>query len=394
MKHVFILIAMLTSPAISFAQDIKAKSNEVSLDFSEKKNFATTAPVIKWHKPIPEVSYVKNNKFPVSIEIKSKKALRAVTLAFRESGKTTPLNENKLKIYDSARFGFHLMREFTLPDGHIEIDVVVENEDGIKAKSMRSAYAGAAAVELAMKTNRKDYALIFATDNYDNWSPLTNPIFDGTTIKLSLEQYYGFNAELVKNATKEKILLKLREYAEIKFSPTDQLFIFFAGHGFYDETLKQGYVVPTEGVKSDLSRNAYLSHADLLSRIDKTPCEHILLILDVCFGGTLEEETLSRGDDEMYAQASRADIIARKLAIKTRKFITSGGKEYVPDGRPGEHSPFAKQFIAALNSQGGSDGILGIFEVMTYLESMKIQPRFGTFGSNQLNSDFIFESKQ
>ena len=95
----------------------------------------------------------------------------------------------------------------------------------------------------------------------------------------------------------------------------------------------------------------------------------------------------------MYREQNQSEFITRKLTYKTRKFLTSGGKQYVSDGIPGKHSPFAKSFIDALRSRGGRDGILTLPEIFTYVEKLKIQPRFGEFGDNAPGSDFIFVSR-
>ncbi len=115
--------------------------------------------------------------------------------------------------------------------------------------------------------------------------------------------------------------------------------------------------------------------------------------MDVCFGGTFDEEGSRALDDAVYGEASQSDVILRKLQFKTRKYITSGGKEYVSDGVAGSHSPFAKQFIAALDSQGSSDGMLTLSEIMTYLEKLKTAPQFGKFGSDKQGSEFVFVVK-
>lgn len=62
--------------------------------------------------------------------------------------------------------------------------------------------------------------------------------------------------------------------------------------------------------------------------------------MDVCFGGTLDPE-FSKRRGEAYTEASDIDLLVRKLSQRTRKFLTSGSKEYVPDGAVGKHSPFA-----------------------------------------------------
>ena len=78
---------------------------------------------------------------------------------------------------------------------------------------------------------------------------------------------------------------------------------------------------------------------------------------------------------------------------KTRKYLTSGGKEYVSDGTAGNHSPFARRFIEALQSHGDSDGILTLSELNTYVERLKTAPQFGSFGADKIGSEFIFVVK-
>jgi hypothetical protein len=118
-----------------------------------------------------------------------------------------------------------------------------------------------------------------------------------------------------------------------------------------------------------------------------------MLVMDVCFGGTFDEDASRALDDAIYGEATQSDVILRKLQYKTRKYITSGGKEYVADGAAGSHSPFAKQFIAALESQGFNDGILTLSELMTFLEKLKTEPQFGKFGGDKQGSEFLFVVK-
>ena len=85
--------------------------------------------------------------------------------------------------------------------------------------------------------------------------------------------------------------------------------------------------------------------------------------------------------------------IQRKLRFKTRKYLTSGGKEYVPDGRPGRHSPFAAKILEALRNYGGRDKIITLPELMGYLDKINPEPRTGGFGDNEPGSDFVFVVK-
>ncbi len=59
-----------------------------------------------------------------------------------------------------------------------------------------------------------DYALFFATNEYDDWPILKNPIPDAVEIKNEMEENYNFKTELVRNATRERIAGKLGEYSK------------------------------------------------------------------------------------------------------------------------------------------------------------------------------------
>ena len=238
-----------------------------------------------------------------------------------------------------------------------------------------------------------DYALVIGTNSYTAMPPLTNPVFDAQTIAAQLENEYGFQVEKLIDPTLSQITLKIREYARRLYADDDQLFIFIAGHGEYDDFYKEGYLVASDTRKGDEGKTSYLPHSALRTYVNNIPCKHIFLVMDVCFGGTFDPHIASsRGEAEM-ASASKAYFIQRKLKSKTRLYLTSGGKEYVPDGRPGSHSPFARKFLEALSSYGGSDRILTYKEILGFVELVMPEPRTGEFGDNEPGSDFLFIAK-
>jgi hypothetical protein len=280
-------------------------------------------------------------------------------------------------------------------EGENIIRLVVENSKGGKVSSVRSVLMGRDAIADAVDINRQDYALIFATDNYDHMDDLVNPVNDGRTIETLLKSKYGFQTEIVENASNDEILSKITEYNIKKFNPQDQLFVFFAGHGVFDETLGEGYVVATNSLLNDRGRSSYVSHILIRERLNNIKCEHIFLMMDVCFGGTIDPILAkARAVDDMDEAVDR-QFLVKKLTRHTRKFLTSGSKEYVSDGIPGKHSPFAEKFILALKEIGGGTGrILSLLELRTYFLKLNSEPRFGSFGKDDPASDFVFVAKQ
>ncbi len=249
------------------------------------------------------------------------------------------------------------------------------------------------------QTSAKDQnvviALLFANSIYDSFSDLINPVFDLNTISEELRNSYSVQSEVIENATLNEILNKLRDYAKYDYGENENLMIFFAGHGNYDEIFNEGYVIAADSKPDDEAKITCLSHSNLRTIINNIPCNHIILVMDVCFGGTFDPliASRSRAIADIYADISDVEFISRKQKYKTRLYLTSGGKDYVPDGRPGHHSPFARRFIEALRNYGGKDGILTINEILQFVEKVEPQPCFGEFGDNEPGSDFLLISR-
>ena len=214
-------------------------------------------------------------------------------------------------------------------------------------------------------------------------------------MSIELKTKYGFEVEVIENPSQEDVFIKISEYVQKKFKPQDQLMIFFAGHGYFDDSFGEGFVVARNSLENDQAKTTYISHSRLRSVINNIPCEHVFLTMDVCFGGTFDPVIArARGGADSYEEATKTEFLIRKLSYKTRKYLTSGGKTYVSDGVPGKHSPFALKLLQALKGSGGSDRILTLDEIRTHVEKLIPEPRSGSFGDDNPSSDFVFVSKQ
>ena len=375
-KLVFILIAATVLPIASIAQEFSARSNPINVDI--KPN----APKITWINPIKEnlVSKAKTMNLKLSVETPS--PISGVTII--QNGRNVQLSRG-IGISNTGSQEV-VEQQVILQEGKNEFQITIENEDGGSATVARSISYNFNIIE------RNDYALIFAINDYDEWNDLQNPVFDANAIKDELENYYGFKTELITDGSRTEILTKLREYAAKTYLPKDQLLVFFAGHGKFDEITKMGYLAAKDSRINDIVSDSYISHSSLRDYINNIPCEHTLVMLDACFGGTFDRQIASAGSrgQNQFFELTRTEFIERKLKYKTRKYLTSGGKEYVPDGTPGAHSPFARKFLEALRNYGGNDQVLTYTELMTYFEALVPQPRAGEFGNNEPGSDFIF----
>jgi len=282
-------------------------------------------------------------------------------------------------------------------------DFVLVNHDSLDFSQARSRVAETSTRgvgSLSLKENEefflhedgKNYALLFATNEYDEWDDLVNPIFDANALASTLSDFYGFQVELLTDNSRVDVLTKIREYQKRQYHPNDQLFIFFAGHGAYDEISGEGYIVCKDSKKDDEIRASYIAYSYLRENVNNIrSCNHILIALDVCFGGTFDKQVskFARGSDD-YSQINRDDFIKRAMRFKSRLFITSGSKEYVSDGDPGKHSPFAYRILDVLRSQGMINGYVTFNLLVQSVERLQTTPRYGDFGDNEPGSEFIF----
>lgn len=390
MRKVVFIVTLITTTC--FGQELKTKSNILHL--TTKENFTRTSfPAISWVQPRLEYSNSLNGQIEIEASVRSSVNLKTVYVAVMNTNGTMvgskPINVSENPVHQLIK------QNIRLTEGSYTIEIVAENTNGVKVSSIRNLSVGDVEFAKAVSTNRKDYGLLFATDIYDYWSDLVNPVYDATAIAAELKDQYGFDIEVVTNATQEEMLVKIKEYSGRNYKPQDQLFIFFAGHGQFDEVFGEGYIVAKNSLERDPAKTSFISHSNLRSYINNIPCDHILLAMDVCFGGTLDPVIARARGNEVKDELSVSEFLVRKLSKKTRRYITSGGKEYVSDGIVGQHSPFATRFLESLKSRGLEDGILTLNEMLPYFEKITShEPRSGEFGENEKGSDFVFIVKQ
>ncbi len=388
MKKLFTTSALLLgSLLIAFAQSFSGKTNDIVLNFKNPTNSVTaiSLPSIIWKTPQMEYTNTQTNAVEIEASVFSEIEIKSIRIIIGDGNATRgekPLDVDKLREH-------HIKQSLKLLDGQNVIEIVAENIQGGKVSSSRSVLVGGDAIASAIAIDRKDYALLFATDQYDSWTDLVNPIEDAHSIAKVLKEKYGFQTEILENPNLDEVFIKLADYSQRNFKPQDQLLIFFAGHGYFDDTFGEGFVVAKNSLQNDKAKITYISHNRLRGVIDNIKSEHIFLAMDVCFGGTFDPVIASSRGMES-TETNDTEFLVRKLSQHTRKYLTSGGKEYVSDGIPGKHSPFTLKLLEAFSDGGGGDRILTVSEIKTYVEKLKPEPRLGSFGKDKPESDFVF----
>lgn len=388
MKKLMGFIALIFVASLAYGQEMRTKTNEIHMDFKQPRS-RTTTPAITWVTPQLEYTNSTGNQVAIEANIASDIPLSSVKLVVSDNPESLPRGSKSFEL-PTGSLKYKMTNQVSLMEGSNYIEIIAENVNGAKVSGVRQILVGSDAIGSAVSIDRKDYALLFATDTYDYWSDLVNPVYDANSIAQTLKEKYGFNVEVIENANQEEVLVKIREYAQRQYKPQDQLFVFIAGHGQFDDAFGEGYVVAKNSLEEDKAKTTYISHSNLRSYLNNIPCSHILLAMDVCFGGTFDP-VIARSRGEEAEKIDNNEFLVRKLSKKTRRYITSGGKEYVSDGVRGKHSPFAARWIEAFSTRGGDDGILTISEIALSLEKIKNhEPRLGEFGDNEKGSDFVF----
>lgn len=244
----------------------------------------------------------------------------------------------------------------------------------------------------------RQMALLIATDNYEHFPRLFNPISDAEALKEKLESDYGFECKLLKDPTKDEIFAAFDAYRS-DFNPSDELLVYVAGHGKYvEEGWRDGFLVLKDSESDptkDRSYSTFIPYDSLSRLINNLSVPHVLLVMDVCFGGTFdkrlaEDRGKTRGD-ERPPEVADFEMVSRAQDKRTRRVITSGGKVSVPDGRPGSHSPFASRLLSFFDN--GQPKVKTYFDLVASLQRLQVQPFDSEFGDDLPGSNFFFLAK-
>ena len=311
-------VLILFSSEAVIGQIVTDKTNDILINFREAdKN--TSMPVIEWVYPRIEYTNSTEKLIQLRAKVTSNVPLKNVELTIKRGLDGDLIGTRAVELDDP--FNVDIDLNLNVIDGENWIELIAENETGGKVKDHRSIKVGMDAIGNAVTIDRKDYALLFGTNRYDHWNDLVNPVFDAETIARELQERYGFIVEIVKDAEQDVVMTKLREYAQRKYKPQDQLFIFFAGHGVYDEVFGEGFLVAKNSIINDVSKNTYISHNRIRSNINNIPCDHIFLVMDTCFGGTFDP-VLASSRSALYEDVDDKEYLVKKLSKRTRKYLT------------------------------------------------------------------------
>lgn len=227
------------------------------------------------------------------------------------------------------------------------------------------------------------YALLIAVEDYQDpeINDLDKPIADAEKLYSSLTKSYTFEKNRVtflKNPTRSQMIVALDDLSK-KLTPDDNLLIFYAGHGYWDEKSGVGYWLPSDAMKSNTAN--WFRNSTLKDYIGSINSKHTILIADACFSG---------GIFKTRSAFTEASVGIQKLYdLPSRKAMTSGTLKEVPD-----ESAFIHYLIKRLDENNekflSSEELFSSFRAAVLANSPNI-PQFGEIKDvGDEGGDFIF----
>jgi tetratricopeptide (TPR) repeat protein len=233
----------------------------------------------------------------------------------------------------------------------------------------------------------KYYALIIGISDYAD-PHITDldgyPLEDAERLAQILTDKYTFDKErtiLLLNPDHAGVQRAFDDLSKV-ITDRDNLLIFFAGHGHYDEETELGYWFPSDAEK-DYTTN-WIYNDVLVANLRRIHSRHTLLISDACFSGSIFK---TRSGLDKAPEAYQ-----KKYELKSRKAITSGVLQTVPN-----KSVFFKYLAAQLEENQAK--YLSASQLFQDIEipvgnNSPNTPQYGVIGNvGDEGGDFIFIEK-
>ncbi len=180
--------------------------------------------------------------------------------------------------------------------------------------------------DIVTTNNGKYYALLIGVSDYGDTKIVDLeglPNKDAEGLATILKTNYNFKYENVKvliNATRTSILNAFDDLRK-KTTDKDNLLIFYAGHGVYEDDSEVGYWLPSDAEKNYTAN--WIQNSVVVSSIKRIKAKHTLLISDACFSGSIfKTRSLTSDAPKAYQKL---------YELPSRRAITSGTLKTVPN---------------------------------------------------------------
>ncbi|MEI7606316.1 MAG: caspase family protein [Rhodospirillaceae bacterium] len=242
-------------------------------------------------------------------------------------GRQVRINGRWIFVRDDGSF------EVALPAGMTSdaVKLTIVDETGEVREQNVAVQAGSASGPARPAQPHKIAVLIANSSYSQNGIPdLNTPANDVARVSEVLHNKLGYVTRVIHNATKADIAAAI-DGLHSEAVEGDQVFIYYAGHGYENERTGVGYWLPVDATTS--SAKNWVSTKDVARLLRRVPAKNIMLVADSCYSGSFTKE-------QNYQSVNHNGNLEELGTLRGVMAMSSGGDEPVMDGEV--NSPFAR----------------------------------------------------
>lgn len=205
-------------------------------------------------------------------------------------------------------------------------------------------------IPVTTKENRNTFAVIIANENYQSVASVPYALNDGNIFREYCLKTLGIPEKQIKyvpNATGNQIKAEVKWLQDIcKVFQDAHIIFYYVGHGIPDESSRTAYLLPVDGIGSDVSTGYKLD--ELYNVLGSIPAENVTVFMDACFSGSKRENGML--------------VAARGVAIKAKSgqpqgkmvvFSAAQGDETAYPNNEERHGMFTYYLLKKLQETRG-----------------------------------------
>lgn len=228
-----------------------------------------------------------------------------------------------------------------------QLDFMMVPQGSGQAAPAPSVAQGSGGIPSGVKLGRYR-AIVIGNNTYQSsgdYPALQSAVNDATAVAQMLRSRYGYETNLLLNATRFDILSALNEMRET-LTKDDNLLVYYAGHGEISADGKQGYWIPVDGQPGVAT--TWISNGAISEILDTMQAKKVLVVADSCYSGAMTRSSVATFDSAVMPDDKWAEWVKTMSEGRSRTALTSGGVQPVPDTGSGKHSYFARAFLNVL----------------------------------------------
>lgn len=259
----------------------------------------------------------------------------------------------------------------------VVVDEIVEEHQG----NITIGYLSSAIdkdIPVSTVINDKTFAVIIANENYQNVADVPYAINDGGVFRNYCERTLGIpsrNIHYVTNATLNNIHGEINWLENVlrSYEGLAKAIFYYAGHGIPDESSKDSYLLPVDGIGTN-TRTGYKLE-NLYASLGSLPSQSVTVFLDACFSG-------ANRNGEMINPNLRGVVIRANTSVPSGNMVVFSAAQNYETAMPYKeesHGMFTYFLLKKLQETAGD---VSYEELIDYVQR-NVRQRSSVLGKTQ-----------